>query len=39
MFYGDDFQIDGTTTNRLTWSGLTLDGVLESGDKLTVIYS
>lgn len=36
--YGDDFQMDGTNHDRLTWDSLALDGVLASGDKLTVRY-
>lgn len=36
MFYGDDYQI--TASVRLNWSGLGLDGILASGDKLTVLY-
>jgi hypothetical protein len=39
QFYAVDFQMDGTNTDRLTWSSLVLDGVLESGDKLTVLYN
>lgn len=34
--YGVDYTVSGST---LDWNGLTLDGVLESGDKLIVIYS
>lgn len=34
--YGTDFTV---STNQLSWSGLFLDGVLESGDKLIVTYS
>jgi len=37
-FYGDDYQMDSSTPNRLTWASLEWDGVLEAGDKLTVIY-
>ena len=35
-----DFDIisDGSENKRLSWSGLGLDGVLESGDKLRVYY-
>jgi len=36
--YADDFQMDGSNTDRLTWSALGLDGILESGDKFTVTY-
>ncbi len=36
--YGDDYQMDGGNPDRLTWDSLSLDGVLASGDKLTVIY-
>lgn len=37
----DDFTIitDGSELKRLNWSGLGMDGILESGDKLQVIYS
>lgn len=35
QFYGDDYIVN---TNQLGWNGLSLDGVLSSGDKLTVIY-
>lgn len=33
--YGIDFTVSGTT---LSWNGLGLDGLLESGDKLRVVY-
>lgn len=33
--YGPDFTVSGTT---LSWSGLFLDGVLSSGDKLIIYY-
>jgi hypothetical protein len=36
MFYGIDFTVTG---NHLSWTGLALDGILSSGDKLTVTYS
>jgi len=39
QFYGTDYTMDGTVTNRLTWSGLGLDGVLSAGDSITVIYT
>lgn len=35
QFYGDDFTVTGTT---LSWSGLGLDGVLGSGDKVRIGY-
>lgn len=35
MYYGDDFQVIG---NQLSWNGKLLDGILASGDKLTVTY-
>jgi len=38
QYYGDDYQMDGVTTDRLTWAGLGLDGELSSGDKLAVYY-
>lgn len=33
--YGSDFSVSGTT---LSWNGLGLDGLLEVGDSLTVIF-
>lgn len=39
LFYADDYQMHGSYTTRLTWDSLDLDGVLEAGDKLTVIYN
>ncbi len=36
MFFGVDFTVTGT---QLGWSGLALDGILSSGDNLTVPYS
>jgi hypothetical protein len=39
QFYGDDYIMDGVITDRLKWTSLGLDGVLASGDKLTVLYS
>lgn len=35
QFYGDDFNVTGTT---LSWLGLPLDGLLTAGDKLRVVY-
>lgn len=37
-FYGDDYQMNTATPNRLEWNGLGWDGVLEAGDKITVVY-
>lgn len=34
--YGLDFTVSGST---LSWTGLTLDGVLEVGDKLVIVYN
>lgn len=34
--YTADFTV---STNQLSWSGLSLDGVLEAGDKLVITYS
>lgn len=34
--YGDDFTVSGAT---LSWTGLGLDGILSSGDKLVVQFS
>ena len=39
QFYGDDFQMDGTYTDRLSWDSKDLDGVLVAGDKVTVLYN
>jgi hypothetical protein len=39
QFYGEDFEIDAVNTNRLSWAGMGLDGLLESGDKLTIVYT
>lgn len=38
QYYGLDFQMDGANADRLTWSGLGLDGVLIEGDQITVTY-
>lgn len=35
IFYGVDFTV---SSNQLGWSGLGLDGILSSGDNLTVTY-
>ena len=35
MFYGSDFSVTGA---QLGWNGLALDGILASGDNLTVEY-
>lgn len=35
QFYGDDFTVTGST---LSWLGLGLDGLIESGDKFTITY-
>lgn len=34
--YGTDFTVSGTT---LSWNGLWLDGVLETGDKLIIQFT
>ncbi len=36
QFYGDDFVVTG---NVLSWSGLGLDGILDTGDRLTIEYN
>ena len=36
QFYGVDFAVSGAI---LSWSGLGLDGILSSGDQLTIIYN
>lgn len=36
QFYGADFTVTG---NILSWSGLGLDGILSSGDELTITYN
>jgi len=36
FFYGVDFTVTG---NQLGWNGLALDGILSSGDNLTITYS
>lgn len=36
QFYGTDYSVVGT---QVTWSGLALDGVFETGDEFRVIYS
>ena len=36
QFYGDDYSVSGTT---LSWNALGLDGVLDSGDKIRIMYS
>jgi len=40
QFYTDDYTIitDGSVIKRLNWSGLGMDGILEVGDKLRVLY-
>lgn len=35
QYYGDDFTVIGS---QLSWSSLGLDGILASGDELTVVY-
>lgn len=35
MFFGTDFTVTG---NQLGWSGKALDGILASGDNLTITY-
>lgn len=36
QYYGDDFTVSGST---LSWAGRGLDGILQAGDKITVIYN
>ena len=36
QYYGDGFIVSGTT---LSWGGLELDGVLEAGDRLSIIHN
>lgn len=40
QFYTDDYTIitDGSEDKRLNWNGLGMDGVLEVGDKLRILY-
>lgn len=35
MSYSEDFTISGTT---VSWNGLGLDGILEAGDIISVVY-
>lgn len=35
QYYGTDFNVSGTT---LSWSGLGLDGLLATNDKIVIIY-
>lgn len=35
QFYGDDFIVTGAV---LSWAGLDLDGILDTGDRLTIFY-
>jgi hypothetical protein len=35
QFYGDDFTVSGAV---LSWNGLGLDGILLTGDKVTIMY-
>ena len=37
--YADDFEIAAGSPSTLSWDGLGLDGVLETGDKITVVYA
>ena len=37
--YGDDFMMDVGSPQTLTWNGLGLDGLLATGDKITVVYA
>jgi hypothetical protein len=36
--YGDDFAMDNTNADRVTWSALGLDGLVAAGDKIIVEY-
>lgn len=36
QFYGADFTVTG---NILSWSGLGLDGILDTGDQLTILHN
>lgn len=36
QFYGDDFTVSG---QNLDWTGLGLDGLIATGDKLRIIYT
>lgn len=37
-FYGDHYVMDGVFPTRLSWDSKGLDGMLEEGEKFTVIY-
>lgn len=39
QFYGSDFAMDNTNTKRLSWDSLGMDGILEAGDSMTVLYA
>jgi len=36
--YATAFVMDGTNTKKLRWDGLSLDGILQSGDELVATY-
>ena len=38
MMYGLDFQMDESVPERVTWAGMSLDGILATGDKGIIHY-
>lgn len=39
QYYGDDFVVDGVNKKKIKWSGLGLDGLIEAGDQVEILYS
>ncbi len=39
QFYNTDYVVDGVNKKKVKWNGLGLDGLIASGDKVTIIYS
>lgn len=38
QFYGEDYTVDGTNQDRVTWASLALESILEDGDRVAVIF-
>lgn len=38
LFYGTEFEVDAVNKKKVKWDSLSLDGVLQDGDQLEIIY-
>jgi len=39
QYYDDDFTVDAINKKKIKWNGLGLDGLIEAGDEVEILYS